>query len=578
VYSNCIKRDDGTNNAIGQDVRNKHMASQGYLELQKDEIRRESRRLSPLLVNSIKRGIWPMTFFNQATLSLVKKRQKYLASLSNQYGLHSITVMRQIEEWLCQVDLRVLAIETVYRSSGNLTAGVDGQKLKYENLISYLDSLQHNKLKFYKSDLIKQVFIPKGIESDLQLLGILTIKDRIVQTLFLQVLEPIIEPHADYYSFGYQKGKNAHQAISMLSKLLAYSSKASRKNLDNRHFAHSKFVLNLDVKQFFDKVNNEWLLKNYPFPTKFLHILRSWLYSSISFQSEHEIPFSGFPQGSIIGPSLVNYALNGLEKLVVPSKKTAFDSEKLNYYIKRVSYYKKGSSIVRKTLSSSIVRYVDDFIIVVNDEIEAKIINNNIKLFLAERGLVCNSFKSEIFKWENNVKFDYLGFTFHCIFKKRTGKITVQRRLNKSISNGCLCVCPSKPKIQMLKSQIKSTISKNLNISPFRLINIVNPIIFSWGNYFSIGTLQVLARLDHYIFYRLWRYLRRKYKKVPTSLLVKRYFKRVETPLGKAWQFHDKFSTAYSDTLNRKSFTASLILLCKFNKLLYAQMFDPNQN
>lgn len=56
--SNCIKRDDGTNNAIGQDVRNKHAASQGDLSLLKKEIRLESKRLSLLLVNSIKQGIW----------------------------------------------------------------------------------------------------------------------------------------------------------------------------------------------------------------------------------------------------------------------------------------------------------------------------------------------------------------------------------------------------------------------------------------------------------------------------------------------------------------------------------------
>lgn len=98
AYSNHIKRDDGTNNAIGQDVRNKHTASQGDLCSLKEEIRRESKYLSPLLVNSIERDIWPMLEYNQNVRILVEKRQKYLALLSNQYGLRSITVMRQIEE------------------------------------------------------------------------------------------------------------------------------------------------------------------------------------------------------------------------------------------------------------------------------------------------------------------------------------------------------------------------------------------------------------------------------------------------------------------------------------------------
>jgi len=565
-------------NTIGQDVRNKHTTSQGDLALLKEEIRRQSKHLSPLLVNSIEQGIWPMLEYNKDVRILVKKRQKYLALLSNQYGLRSITVIRQIEEWLCQVDLRVIAIETVYRSSCNLTAGVDSQILKRENLISYLDMLKYNELKFYESDPIKRVFIPKGSGSDLRPLGIPTIKDRIVQTLFVQVLEPIIDPHADYYSFGYRKGRNAHQAIGMLSKLLAYNPKSSRKNSNKRYFVHSRFVINIDVKQFFDKVNHKWLLENYPFPTKFIHILKGWLSSAIIFQGEHEIPLTGFPQGSVIGPSLANYTLNGLEKIIIPTKKTAFDSEKFDYYAKQGHHYKKGSSIVRKTLSSSIVRYVDDFIIVVNDETEARIINNNIKLFLAERGLECNSSKSKIFKWENNAKFNYLGFTFHYILKRRTTKITVQRRFNKNFIRGGLYVYPSKTKVQLFKNKIKSTINGNLNVSPFRLVKIVNPIISGWGNYFGIGTLRVFSRLDHYIYYRLWRYLRRKFKKVPTDKLVKRYFQGVETPSGRVWQFHGTFNNVNKDTLKRKGSVAWLILLCKLNKPVPAQMFNPNKN
>jgi group II intron reverse transcriptase/maturase len=579
AYGNYIKRDDGTNNAIGQDVRNKHTASQGDLCSLKEEIRRESKRLSPLLINSIEQGIWPMLEYNKDVRILVGRRQKYLALLSNQYGLRSIIIMQQIQEWLCQVDLRVIAIETVYRSSGNLTAGVDGQKLKRENLISYLNILKYNKLKFYKPDLIKRVFIPKGSKSDIRPLGIPTIKDRIAQAMFVQVLEPIIDPLAGYYSLDYRKGRNPHKAIGMLSKLLAYKPKSSKKNSNNRCFVHSKFIINIDVKQFFDKVNHEWLLKNYPFPTKFIHILKGWLSSAIIFQGEHETPLTGFPQRSVIGPSLANYTLNGLEKIIVPSKKTTFDSEKFDYYKKKGYHYKRGSSIVRKTLSSSIVRYVDDFIVVVNDKTEARIINHNIQLFLAERRLECNSSKSKIFKWENNTKFDYLGFTFHYILKRRTTKITTQRRFNKNFIRGGLYVYPSKTKVQFFKkNKVKFTINKNLNVSPFRLIKILNPIISGWGNYFGIGTLRVFARLDHYIYYRLWRYLRRKFKKVPTSKLVERYFQGVETPSGRTWQFHGTFKNVGKDSLKSKGSVAWLVLLCKLNKPLPAQMFSPNKS
>jgi RNA-directed DNA polymerase len=280
------------------------------------------------------------------------------------------------------------------------------------------------------------------------------------------------------------------------------------------------------------------------------------LLNEIVFQNEYEIALSGFPQGSIIGPSLVNFSLNGLEKIIVTSKKTAFDQEKFNYYVKKGFSYKKGSSIVRKTLTSSSIRYINDFILVVNDKIEIKIIYNKIKCFLTKRGLKINLSKSKFIKWENNAKFNFLGFTFHYILKRKFTKITTQRKLNKSYIRLGLYVYPSKTKVQMFKTKIKSTINKNLNISPFRLIKILNPVITGWGNYFSIGTLRVFSRLDHFIYYRLWRYLRRKYKKVPTSKLVDRYFQGIETPSGRTWQFHGIYNEANTDTVKRKGFVA----------------------
>lgn len=572
--NNLIKGDVGTNNTNGQNVRDKYTADQGELVLLKKEIRRQSKKLTPLLVNCIDKGIWPMLRYNKDIRILVKKRQKYLCLLSNLYGLHSTTVMQQIDEWLCQVDLRVMAIESVYRSSGNLTPGVDGLKLKRENLISYLDILKYNNLKkFYKTDPIRRVFIPKGNKNEVRPLGIPTIKDRIVQTLFIQVLEPIIDVHADNYSFGYRKGRNPHQAIGALSKLLAH-----KPNNEKRYFVYSKFVINVDIKQFFDKVNHEWLLENYPFPTNFINILKGWLSSEVFFQGECETLLTGFPQGSIIGPSLANFTLNGLEKIITPSKKTAFDQEKYKYYLKQGFQYNKGSSHVRKNLTSSIIRYADDFIIVVNDKTQAEIINNNIKQFLTKRGLEMNLYKSKIIKWKNNAKFNYLGFTFHYILNRKITKITIQRKFNKNFVRGGLYVYPSKTKVQMFKTKIKSTIKKNLNVSPFRLVKILNPIITGWGNYFGVGTLRVFARLDHFIFYRLWRYLRRKYKKVPTDKLVKRYFQGINTSSSRTWQFHGTHCNIDTDSLKRKGSVAWLILLTKLNKPIPAHMYSPNKN
>jgi len=576
VNNRSIKIDASVNNASRQDVRGKVMENQGDLNCLKKEILSESKNLTPLFVKSIDKGIWPMLKFNKEIRTLVKKRQKYLAMLSNQYGFRSATVMQQVDEWLTKLDLRVFAIESVYRSPGNLTPGVDNLILKRKNLIDYLEILKYNNLKHYKVGQIRRVYIPKG-KNDNSPLGIPTIKDRIVQTLFVQVLDPIIDVHADNNNFGFRKGRNPHQAIGLLSKLLSVKPAHQRRPSDKRYFTHSKYILNIDIEKFFGKVNHDWLLKNYPFPNNFVSILRDWLSGEIIYQGEYEIPISGFPQGSIIGPSLANFTLNGLEKVILPTNASAFNGEKFNYYVSKGLTYSKSSSIVKKTLPNSIVRYADDFIVVANDKEQAETISNKIDTFLKKRGLKKNLAKSKVFKWESNAKFDYLGFTFHYILGKRFSKITTQRKHNKNFVRSGLYVYPSKSKVQAFKNKIKETIKSNLNVSPYRLVNILNPIIRGWGNYFGIGTLRIFSRLDYYIWYRIWRYLRRKYKKVSTKNLVSRYFQGIQTPSERTWQFHGTFNFVNKDTMERKGSVAWILLLSQLNKPVPAQMFSPGK-
>jgi RNA-directed DNA polymerase len=580
VGNSFIKIDVSINNkrlltTSRQDVRNKIMDSQGSLNLFKKEIISESENLTPLIIKSIESGIWPMLKFNKEIKNLVKKRQKYLSILSNQYGFRSTIVKQQVDEWLTKLDLRVFAIESVYRSFGNLISGIDNLTLKRENLFDYLKILKYNNLKHYKLDPIRRVVISKD-KNDVCFIGILTVKDRIVQTLFLQLLEPIIDPHSDNNSFGFRKGRNPHQALGLLSKYLQVKPAHQRKNKDKKYFTYSKYLLKIDIENFFNKVNCDWLLKNYPFPSNFINILEEWLSGEIIYQDEYELFFTGFPQGSLIGPSLVNFTLNGLEKVIIPSKVTAYAEEKVKYYIKKGLKYDKNSSMVRKTLTSSIVRYADNFIVVLNDKEQAEIINKNIDFFLKERGLSKNF--SKIIKWENNAKFTYLGFTFHYILEKKISKVTMQRRFNKNFIRSGLYVYPSKVEVKKFKKKIKETIKSNLNVSPYRLVNILNYYIKYWGTYFGIGTLRLFSRLDHYIWYRIWRYLKRKYKKVSTKILVARYFQGIETPSGRAWQFHGTFNKVNNDTKKRKGTVSWILLLCKLNIPLPAHMFSPDKN
>jgi len=90
--------------------------------------------------------------------------------------------------------LRCLAIEAVYRSKGNKSPGVDGSSLLQATLQEHLNFIDFKNLSYYKANNIKQVMISKNSNASAERpIGILTIKDRIVQTLFVQLIEPTLD-------------------------------------------------------------------------------------------------------------------------------------------------------------------------------------------------------------------------------------------------------------------------------------------------------------------------------------------------------------------------------------------------
>jgi len=100
----------------------------------------------------------------------------------------------------------------------------------------------------------------------------------------------------------------------------------------------------------------------------------------------------------VIGPSLANFTLNGLEEVAKPRQSTKVDLEKKDYLKSKGEIYNDGNSIIRKSIKTSVVRYCDDFIIVTNDGSEVPLIMKRITNFLSERGLCINESKSKCSK------------------------------------------------------------------------------------------------------------------------------------------------------------------------------------
>ena len=110
----------------------------------------------------------------------------------------------------------------------------------------------------YKALPIRRVFIPKSGKAEPRPLGIPTIGDRCMQSLFVLLLDPIVEADSDDFSYGFRKGRNAHQAIGDLSNHLRVKPKLKRpKSGTRRYFAHTKYVYSFDIKGFFDNVSHK---------------------------------------------------------------------------------------------------------------------------------------------------------------------------------------------------------------------------------------------------------------------------------------------------------------------------------
>jgi len=383
----------------------------------------------------------------------------------------------------------LLAYRTIKRNNGSNTAGVNNHTIKNWEKRPLTDFLKYIKKRFenYKPQTVRRVMIPKPNGKE-RPLGIPCIEDRIIQQCIKQVLEPICEAKFHPHSYGFRPNRNTEHAIAYLNKKI---------NLDKFYY-----IVDIDIKGFFDNVNHGKLLKQIWTlgirDKKVISIITAMLKAPIKGEG---IPQKGVPQGGILSPLLANIVLNELDWWISSQWETFKSNHKYSGNDHKIRALRNNS----KLKEIYIVRYADDFKILCKDKRTAKIMFIAIQKWLKERlQLEISQEKSKI----TNVKkeyTEYLGFKIKTVIKRH------KHVVNSHITD------KAKTKIyNNLKNQIKKIQKSGKDI--IKETNKLNSMILGIQNYYKIATqinidlVKIHYNISKVIQNRLKSYLSKKEK------------------------------------------------------------------
>lgn len=383
----------------------------------------------------------------------------------------------------------LLAYRIIKSNTGSQTAGIDNQTIKdfkIKDKAAFIAEIRR-KLDKYEPEPVRKVDIPKS-NGKSRPLGIPTIGDRIIQQMFKQVLEPICEAKFFKHSYGFRPNRSAHHALSRCSFLM------------NQSTFH--YVVDVDVKGFFDNVNHSKLIRQlYTIGIKDRRVL-AVIYKMLKAPIDKKgVQDKGTPQGGILSPLLSNVVLNELDQWI---------SKQWEEFPTRHHYSSSGNRMTALKRTSRlkemfIVRYADDF------KIFTKNYKDAWKIFHAVKGYLTNHLKLEISAEKSKVtnlrrnKSEFLGYEIRA-------KKNRQRYVARTYT--------SKKNKKLIREKIKQALKKIQKDPSWKNIREYNAYVLGIHNYFRFAT-QVnkdFSKLSYSLLYTQYNRLKNvgKYE-VPRS-------------------------------------------------------------
>jgi RNA-directed DNA polymerase len=302
--------------------------------------------------------------------------------------------------------------DSFYALQRRAAPGVDGVRWKeyeagLEGRLADLRSRIHRGT--YRAQASRRIYIPKA-DGRQRPLGIAALEDKVVQQAVVTILNEIYEVDFLGFSYGFRPGRSPHQALDALSVGL--------------HRKRVNWVLDADIRGFFDQMSHEWTMKFVQHRVadhRILRLIQKWLKAGVSEDGQWSETKVGTPQGAVVSPLLANVYLHYVFDLWVEA------------WRKKVA---RGDVIV--------VRYADDLVVGFESRAEAERFLEEFRERLARFGLELHAEKTRLIEFgrfaaSNREKrgegkpetFTFLGFTHYCGKRRKDGAFIVWRETAK---------------------------------------------------------------------------------------------------------------------------------------------------
>lgn len=370
-----------------------------------------------------------------------RKIQRRIALAAVAGDWHKVSELQKLvfHSWHC----RMLAVHRVVCRSRIRTPGIDG-KFWHTDAERYAAVEALKDWKDYQPKPFKRVYIPKDHDrTRTRPLSVPVIYDRAMQGLWLLAVDPVVEVLADAHSYGFRKNRSSNDVAKDINERLGFD----RGNV---------WVLRTDVKECFDHLSHEWLLKHAPMNKRILRrILKcGYIYDGLYFPTPE-----GMPQGGVLSPVMTTLILSGFEQVLQDK-----------YSESRVE----------------MIRYVDDLLFSADNAAVLHDVLADLQEFLAVRGLEISEKKTFIRHISEGV--DFIGWHV-----ERDGNHLAWR--------------PSEVAVSEMLHRVEGIISHAGKWTAKRLIAKLNGIVIGWGNYHAyLCTADAFIEVDSCLSDMLWKW------------------------------------------------------------------------